>query len=193
MILRIIIDKLQKIMYICYIIRLAIANLNLRYKTRRSGELRIHRYRKGTFEERKIFMKNWKKNPVRLIWLFVGFLSIGIGAVGVVLPVLPTTPFLLLASFCLAKGSARFHNWFTGTKLYKKHLDSFVKNRSMTLKTKFSLLIPVTCMLLLAFLAMQNVYGRIFIVLLIIFKYVYFFTKIRTVPAGQKFLPEAEG
>ena len=181
MILRIIIDKLQKIMYICYIIRLAIANLNLRYKTRRSGDLRIHRYRK------------WKKNPVRLIWLFVGFLSMGIGAVGVVLPVLPTTPFLLLASFCLAKGSARFHNWFTGTKLYKKHLDSFVKNRSMTLKTKFSLLIPVTCMLLLAFLAMQNVYGRIFIVLLIIFKYVYFFTKIRTVPAGQKFLPEAEG
>ena len=107
-------------------------------------------------------------------------LSMGIGAVGVVLPVLPTTPFLLLASFCLAKGSERFHRWFTGTKLYKRHLESFVKNRSMTLKTKFSLLIPASCMLLLAFLAMQNVYGRAFIIFLIIFKYVYFFTKIRT-------------
>lgn len=68
-----------------------------------------------------------------------------------------------------------------------------MKNRSMTLKTKFSLLIPASCMLLLAFLAMQNVYGRAFIIFLIIFKYVYFFTKIRTVPAGGSVLPEAEG
>ena len=138
-------------------------------------------------------MKNMKKSPVRIVWLLFGFLSMGIGAVGVVLPVLPTTPFLLLASFCLAKGSERFHKWFTGTKLYKRHLDSFVKNRAMTLKTKFSLLIPASCMLLLAFLAMRNVYGRVFIVFLIVFKYVYFFTKIRTIPAGQKFVPETEG
>lgn len=90
-------------------------------------------------------MKNQKKNPLMIVWLFCGFLAMGIGAVGVVLPVLPTTPFLLLASFCLAKGSERFHRWFTGTKLYKKHLESFVENRSMTLKTKFSLLIPASC------------------------------------------------
>ena len=138
-------------------------------------------------------MKNQKKNPVRIVWLLIGFLAMGLGAVGVVLPVLPTTPFLLLASFCLAKGSARFHRWFTGTKLYKKHLESFVENRSMTLKTKFSLLIPASCMLLLAFLAMQNVYGRVFIIFLILFKYVYFFTRIRTVPAGQNRIPETEG
>ena len=138
-------------------------------------------------------MKNQKKNPVRIVWLLIGFLSMGIGAVGVVLPVLPTTPFLLLASFCLAKGSARFHRWFTGTNLYKKHLESFVENRTMTLKTKFSLLIPASCMLILAFLAMQNVYGRVFIIFLILFKYVYFFTRIRTVPAGQNCIPETEG
>ena len=138
-------------------------------------------------------MKNQKKNPVRIVWLLLGFLAMGLGAVGVVLPVLPTTPFLLLASFCLAKGSARFHRWFTGTKLYKKHLESFVENRTMTLKTKFSLLIPASCMLLLAFLAMQNVYGRVFIIFLILFKYVYFFTRIRTVPAGQNRIPETEG
>ncbi|MDN0042690.1 YbaN family protein [Mediterraneibacter glycyrrhizinilyticus] len=138
-------------------------------------------------------MKNQKKNPVRIVWLLIGFLSMGIGAVGVVLPVLPTTPFLLLASFCLAKGSARFHRWFTGTNLYKKHLESFVENRTMTLKTKFSLLIPASCMLILAFLAMQNVYGRAFIIFLILFKYVYFFTRIRTVPAGQNRIPEVEG
>ena len=127
-----------------------------------------------------------RKNPFRIIWLLAGFLAMGIGAVGVALPVLPTTPFLLLASFCLAKGSDRFHRWFTGTKLYKKHLESFVKNRSMTLKTKFSLLIPASCMLVLALLVMPNIYGRLFIVFLVIFKYVYFFTRIKTVPAGYR-------
>lgn len=148
------------------------------------------------FDQRKFIhgkenvMKNLKKNPLRLIWLILGFLFMGIGAVGVVLPVLPTTPFLLLASFCLAKGSERFHRWFIGTKLYKRHLDSFVKNHAMTLKTKFSLLIPASCMLLLAFLAMQNIYGRIFILFLILFKYIYFFTRIRTFPAGESVILE---
>ena len=121
-----------------------------------------------------------RKNPFRIIWLLAGFLAMGIGAVGVA-----------LASFCLAKGSDRFHRWFTGTKLYKRHLESFVKNRSMTLKTKFSLLIPASCMLVLALLAMSNIYGRLFIVFLIIFKYVYFFTKIKTVPAGYRLESEA--
>ena len=127
---------------------------------------------------------NKKKNPLRFLWLAAGFLCMGIGAAGAVLPVLPTTPLLLLASFCLAKGSERFHRWFTGTKLYKRHLESFVTERAMTLKTKFSLLIPVSCMLTLALLVMSNMYGRLFILFLIMFKYVYFFTKIRTIPAG---------
>lgn len=123
------------------------------------------------------------KNPIRIIWLILGFAAIGIGAVGVVLPVLPTTPFLLLASFCLAKGSERFHTWFTQTKLYKTHLDDFVKTRSMTLKSKFTILLPASAMLILAFIMMPNWYGRGFIIFLIIFKYVYFFTRIKTIEA----------
>ncbi len=126
-----------------------------------------------------------KKNPLRILWLVLGFAAIGLGAVGVVLPVLPTTPFLLLASFCLAKGSEKFHTWFTGTRLYKNHLDEFVQNRSMTLKTKLSILLPASAMLLLALAAMPNKYGRAFIVFLIIFKYVYFFTRIKTIPVEK--------
>lgn len=124
-----------------------------------------------------------KKNPLRILWLILGFAAIGLGAVGVVLPILPTTPFLLLATFCLAKGSEKFHTWFTGTKLYKNHLDDFVQNRSMTLKTKLSILLPASVMLLLALVAMPNKYGRAFIVFLIISKYVYFFTRIKTIPS----------
>ena len=94
---------------------------------------------------------------------------------------LPTTPFLLVASFCFARGSERFHKWFMGTKLYKNHLDSFVKERAMTLKTKLCILLPASAMLMCAFFMMSNLPGRIFILLLILFKYVYFFTKIKTI------------
>ena len=128
-------------------------------------------------------MKNIIKSPIKLFWLMIGIVSMVLGAIGVVLPVLPTTPFLLLASFCFAKGSDRFHKWFIGTKLYKKHLESFVTSRSMTLKTKLCILLPASAMLILAMLAMSNIYGRVFIVFLIIFKYIYFFTRIETVKA----------
>lgn len=128
-------------------------------------------------------MKNIIKSPIKLLWLMIGIVSMVLGAIGVVLPVLPTTPFLLLASFCFAKGSDRFHKWFIGTKLYKKHLESFVTSRSMTLKTKLCVLLPASAMLILAMLAMSNIYGRVFIVFLIIFKYIYFFTRIETVKA----------
>ena len=124
------------------------------------------------------------KNPIKIIWMAAGVVFLGIGAVGVALPVLPTTPFLLLASFCLAKGSRRLHEWFVGTKLYQNHLDSFVRNRAMTLKTKLGILFPASALLLLAFAAMQNVYGRGFILFLILFKYICFFTCIRTIREG---------
>lgn len=128
-------------------------------------------------------MKNIIKSPIKLLWLMIGIVSMVLGAIGVVLPVLQTTPFLLLASFCFAKGSDRFHKWFIGTKLYKKHLESFVTSRSMTLKTKLCILLPASAMLILAMLAMSKIYGRVFIVFLIIFKYIYFFTRIETVKA----------
>lgn len=128
-------------------------------------------------------MKNIIKSPIKLLWLMIGIVSMVLGAIGVVLPVLPTTPFLLLASFCFAKGSDRFHKWFIGTKLYKKHLESFFTSRSMTLKTKLCILLPASAMLILAMFAMSNIYGRVFIVFLIIFKYIYFFTRIETVKA----------
>lgn len=126
------------------------------------------------------------KKTVNILWLILGWLSLAIGSIGVVLPVLPTTPFLLVASFSFAKGSDRFHRWFTGTKLYKKHLEDFVTDRAMTLKTKFGILLPASAMLIIAMLLVPNIHFRIFIVFLIIFKYVYFFTKIKTIKGAAE-------
>lgn len=118
---------------------------------------------------------------MRILFIALGFIFLGVGAVGIAVPILPTTPFLLLASFFFAKGSKRFHDWFLSTKLYKKYLESFVKSRAMTLKGKLTILIPVSCMLIITFIFVNNIYARIVLVILFISKYVYFFTQIKTV------------
>ena len=73
---------------------------------------------------------------MRILFICLGFIFVGIGAVGIVVPILPTTPFLLLASFFFAKGSKKFHDWFMSTKLYKKHLESL----GITIDSKITLL-----------------------------------------------------
>ena len=117
-------------------------------------------------------------------FLALGFLFLGVGAVGVFFPILPTVPFLLLASVCFGKGSRRVNDWFQSTKLYQNHLADFKKDRSMTIQTKFGILIPVTVLLLLAFFMMHNIYGRITIIVLLIVKYLVFLFWIKTKKAS---------
>ena len=134
---------------------------------------------------------------MKIVFIVLGFIFIGLGCLGIPLPVLPTTPFFLLAALCFAKGSKRLESWFKSTKLYHKHLESFVQNRSMTLKTKLTILLTASAMLLFSFGMMQykaivngnsvgNIIGRIIVLIMIPIKYVYFFTRIKTIP------PEAE-
>lgn len=118
---------------------------------------------------------------MKVVLIILGFISMGIGIVGIVTPILPTTPFLLLASFFFAKGSKRFHDWFISTKIYKKYLESFVKSKAMTLKNKFTILFPVSCMLIITFIFVNNLYARLVLVILFIGKYLYFFTQIKTI------------
>ena len=63
-----------------------------------------------------------KNKLLRLILMILGFISLSLGVIGVIIPILPTVPFLLLTSFCFVKSSEKFNNWFLNTKLYKKHL-----------------------------------------------------------------------
>ncbi|MBU5316179.1 YbaN family protein [Clostridium bornimense] len=126
----------------------------------------------------------------KVLYVTVGFIAFALGAIGVVLPVLPTTPFLLLASVCFAKGSDRFNNWFVSTKIYKKHLESFVQERAMTLKQKIVILAFADTMIAIPFIMVDNLMMRITLILVVSFKLYYFIFKIRTINPNEI---EAEG
>ncbi|CUH51474.1 YbaN family protein [Shimia marina] len=55
---------------------------------------------------------------MRALWLIGGLLSVGLALIGVVLPLLPTVPFLLLAAFCFARSSERLHAWLLSHKTF---------------------------------------------------------------------------
>lgn len=121
-----------------------------------------------------------RKDYMKIIYVILGFISMGLGIAGSFLPGLPTVPFLLLASFFFARGSERFHGWFTQTKIYKNYLEDFEKNRSMTLKAKIGLLCLSSTMIAFPIFLLKNNYLRLALILVVIFKYYYFIFRIKT-------------
>lgn len=130
------------------------------------------------------------KRIKKFFYVTIGLIAFALGSIGVVLPVLPTTPFLLLASVCFVKGSDRFNNWFVNTKIYKKHLETFVKERAMTLKQKITILAFADTMIAIPFIIVDNLMMRITLILVVLFKLYYFIFRIKTI-VPNKF--EAEG
>lgn len=112
---------------------------------------------------------------MKIIFLIVGLISLAIGSVGVVLPVLPTTPFLLVSAYCFARSSKKVEAWFKSTNLYKKNLDSFVKGEGMDIKTKARILRTITLLLIVAAFAMRNVPYGFLIILSVWFLHVVIF------------------
>ncbi|MEG0366218.1 MAG: YbaN family protein [Coprobacillus sp.] len=123
---------------------------------------------------------------MKYIYMVLGFICFILGAIGIVLPILPTTPFLLAAAFLFARGSKKVNDWFMNTQIYKKHLDSFVKNKTMTLRSKILILGFASIMLAFPFILSHNIYLRIFIICLYISKYYYFIFKIKTIQVSIK-------
>lgn len=118
---------------------------------------------------------------MKLVYFFLGFLFLGLGMLGVFLPLLPTTPFLLVTAFMFAKSSTRFHLWFTSTKIYQQHLATFVQTRSMKKSTMWILLTFTTLILTMSGLLLDNFYVWLVILLLEVTKYIYFIRHVKAI------------
>ena len=125
----------------------------------------------------------------RILYIILGCIGVGLGAVGAAVPMLPAFPFLMLAAFCFARSSEKLDRWFKGTKLYKDNLEDYVAGRGMTRKTKIRIMITVTLLMGFGFtmMAMKPVWiGCNILVCVWAFHIVYFIWGVKTIPATKE-------
>lgn len=116
----------------------------------------------------------------KILYIMIGCISLGLGIIGVILPILPTVPFVLLAAFCFAKSSERLDGWFKNTKLYR---ENNIKN-GMTKRAKIRIMCSVTLLMSIGFIMMglkDIVVGNIVLLIVWIFHMVYFTLGVKTV------------
>ena len=81
-------------------------------------------------------LKIRKERAVRWSLLVAGTISLILGAIGIVLPILPTTPFLLLSAACYLKSSERMHKWLMGNRWFGEYIRNYREGKGIPLKTK---------------------------------------------------------
>jgi uncharacterized membrane protein YbaN (DUF454 family) len=80
-------------------------------------------------------------NLKRWILITAGSLFLGLGILGIFIPILPTTPFLLLAAACYARSSERFYHWLLSNKWFGNYIRSYREGEGVPLKVKVVILV----------------------------------------------------
>ena len=94
-------------------------------------------------EETKTLASTCKKQGqklVRTLWFVAGTICVVLGSIGIALPILPTTPFLLAAAACYYKSSPRMHNWLLNNRIFGEYIRNYKEGKGLTVKTKLTAL-----------------------------------------------------
>ena len=124
----------------------------------------------------------------KILYLILGCAGAGLGAVGAVVPMLPTIPFLMLAAFCFARSSERLDRWFRNTRLYQENLADLAAGRGMTGKAKIRIMVTVTLLMSIGFVMMGLkgiVTGCVVLGCIWVLHILYFIFGIKTIPTKE--------
>ena len=97
----------------------------------------------------------------KYILLFIGTLSLILGVIGILVPVMPTTPFLLISSFCYLRSSQRLYNWLIYHKILGAYLYNYLTYRAVTRSTKIMGLIFLWWGLIASMLLIDHLHVRL--------------------------------
>ena len=87
---------------------------------------------------------------------------------GIFIPLLPTTPFLLLASFLFERSSPKIHNLLINNRIFGKYISDYQEKKGITLKNKIISLVILTLGMGKAFFSMTSIIGRTFLIIIFI-------------------------
>ncbi|MEW5844776.1 MAG: YbaN family protein [Bacteroidota bacterium] len=82
-------------------------------------------------------VKRVKGNLLRAFLVLLGIISLGLGVLGIFLPLLPTTPFMLLSAFLFIRSSGRLYRWLINHRLFGKYIHDYIERRSIPRRVKW--------------------------------------------------------
>jgi uncharacterized membrane protein YbaN (DUF454 family) len=118
------------------------------------------------------------------LFIIAGFILLALGAAGIALPVLPATPFLLAASFCFMKGSARLYRWIMSNRFFGPRIER-IRGAGLTKKEKISIYLFACALIVPVIVLTRSPHLRIFLILLLAVKAVVFM-RMKTAPPQDK-------
>lgn len=104
----------------------------------------------------------------KIILITIGILSLLLGGIGVFLPVLPTTPFLLLSAYCFSKSSEKFHSWLLENRIFGKYIRDYQEKKGITLKNKIIAVVTILISIGFSLSKVSNIHIKIILVLVLI-------------------------
>ena len=116
----------------------------------------------------------------KILFMLIGIISLILGVLGIILPILPTTPFFLLALYCFSKGHKKFNQWFCKTSFFTKYISKYTQTKSLTIKQKLLIQIPVGVIMAITFILFNNPVVRVILALSFIIHNYIFIVKIET-------------
>ncbi|AND78585.1 YbaN family protein [Streptococcus pantholopis] len=114
----------------------------------------------------------------KMLLIAAGYLSLILGVIGVVLPVLPTTPFLLLSGYCFARSSKKFELWLKQTKLYQFYVADYAESKSIAKERKKKIIVQIYLLMGLSVWLAPIIWVKIALLALTVFITYYLFRVI---------------
>ncbi|WP_180553046.1 YbaN family protein [Staphylococcus haemolyticus] len=121
---------------------------------------------------------------MRYVLLALGIVFTVIAFTGAVLPLLPTTPFLILAAICFTNSSRKFKIWLESTQIYKNYVENLKKYKGYTMKEKIRILISLYIVVGFSIFMISNLYIRIGLMIMVVIQTIVLFTFVKTLPAN---------
>ena len=115
-----------------------------------------------TYFSKRVHMKQISEKVKRLLFTILGTLFLGIGCIGLILPILPTTPFLILATACYVRGSDRIYRWMMRNRLFGEFIRNYLEGKGITSRQKvFTLALLWLMIAITIFYMIENIMIRI--------------------------------
>ncbi|MFW6109229.1 MAG: YbaN family protein [archaeon] len=124
--------------------------------------------------------KNEVSKPRKLLYLVVGFVSLVLGLIGIPLPILPTTPFILLSAWCFYRSSPKFHEWLINHPRLGPIVDEYADKEGMSRNSKIkALAMTWIAVIVTTVFALDSLHPRLLVITLAIIG-TFFILRIKT-------------